>query len=366
MKQCNKSISSICEVIKNYRDVVGLSQTELLYDIQDYIHSLDESIECKLNQSSIAKLEAGDLKPDYFVLLYVMDKILKCDVTTNLTLFPLLREITNSTSVKLDEIVDLLKLKQISDLTTFVENHFVCNNDDSRDNKNFSNEIGSITSKLSNLPDVSFDLPFGNTIVATMNSTATLVLYLAFSYIMHEIDDKLIFGLFDIPIDSRSKFIAEIDNLIQNEDDEEFLKLYQALVDSGYLWKLSDAAIAKSKKVSNLLSMFKILYFVRNYALDIVNSYESLVRREFSLNEEKYKDILECVIFNSSPLPNDSSNSNIYILQDLIKKVIPVLKEPVNFLSVCYLAIHEYDKNKFLEQQAINGSPVKPVLNRIS
>ena len=62
----------------------------------------------------------------------------------------------------------------------------------------------------------------------------------------------------------------------------------------------------------------------------------------------------------------DSSNSNIYILQDLIKKVLPVLKEPVNFLSVCYLGIHEYDKNQFLEQQAINGSPVKPVLNRIS
>lgn len=312
-KSSSLNAMSIGYVLKAYRTITGSRQDEMALDISQYLQDRGLSTG-NISQGTIAKLEKGSLTADFSIVSYINDRILGSDMDVKMEIFPLIDKIINITEVEPEEILELLHLKDKSELNGFIKNHI--RKEIEPDKAKINNFVyeSIIAEKLelfSNSIIIEEQFIDQENITVRMNSTATLMLYLAFNYIQSLFSVREILCFFtekkysstikeDISgkeASDKQGFIEFIESEILKEEEHEQYALL-----SKVFWEKSASRIAKSKRVITLLILLKPIYYMMTYFPEYIDDIDSqednskidleVLRQAIPILSKYYKDPL--------------------------------------------------------------------------
>ena len=174
----------LCDVIKNYRKLLRLTQKDICENIKEYLEGLDSN-SVNITQSALAKIEAGRAIKDSNVSRYFYDRILRADMEERVKVFSLVERIQECTTFLPQDIVELFYIETKKEFIDFLYLHIKKPNAIEKDINESALKI--IEKRLERFPrEIHFDIAnFANKSEAA-NSTATLVLYLVYNYIVSQ------------------------------------------------------------------------------------------------------------------------------------------------------------------------------------
>lgn len=287
---CN--YNSIGDIIRRYRDVTKMTQSELCFDLNNYLKEIGVD-KYTVSQTSMAKYEAGNAIPDINVVRYLNDRILKTGIDVKSKVLYIVDELISITDVPIDDIEQLLRVKKKQQLIDFLRGHIA--QSDNRLSVNVKNEtFRLIVDELYDFPedvhmDLNFDI-FSSPIFYSLNATALLLYYLTYQYISIQLDNNSLYNLIrdvcaekNIKIAARSR-VSKMDmaNLFEYFVYHEswitllwksirlatLKKVLSLLAKEGIMFKVNDTNEKKLAIVSKLMDSFRILtyfgYLVNN------------------------------------------------------------------------------------------------------
>ena len=190
-------IYSMGEIIRSYRDLTKLTQTELCIEINSYLASLGIE-KSNVSQTSLAKYEAGSAISDFNVLRFLNDKILKTNIDTKAKVFSII-ETVSSIIVIDDDFEKLLELKTKSQLIDFLYKHIRAPKNKIKKDLDIQ-AMNRVKEELNAFPEsIIIDINLNVTetqISCSSNPTGLFLMYLIFSEIKTGISKEDLYDLF--------------------------------------------------------------------------------------------------------------------------------------------------------------------------
>lgn len=172
------------DVIKEFRRFTGKTQLELCEDINNYIDTLGLD-SFNITQSTLTKVEAGRVIKDYNVTRYLYDRILRTDMEERSKIFSIISQINKATVFTPQDIVNLFYIKTKREFIGFLKR--CIRKDDSFVEEVSESAVKIIEKNIAYFPEnIQFDKSNYELKGATANSTATLVMYTAYHYIVFQ------------------------------------------------------------------------------------------------------------------------------------------------------------------------------------
>lgn len=347
----------LCDVIKNYRKLLRVTQKDICENIKEYLEGLDSN-SANITQSTLAKIEAGRTIKDSNVSRYFYDRILRADMEERVKVFSLVEKIQECTTFIPQDIVELFYIETKKELIDFLRLHMKKTNAIDKDINEYTLKV--IEKRLERFPDeIHFDTASFPRKSEAANSTATLVLYLVYNYIVSQyfqtfnkekynklpVEVKEMIELKQLKNDKFSKaFLKNVIDTVWNvfeskqEDNQDWLRGVQF----GLIYDRNSDEKTKDAIVSKLLPFVRILGFVW-----------------FEMNDMKeiYRFIIE-IATNGKPVdfpnvPNlaiDNEDAK-FIFSDLFNTVIVIFE-------MCHMFPRVEDLNnkiaKRLESYSLN------------
>lgn len=346
------------DVIKEFRRFTGKTQLELCEDISDYIGTLGLD-SFNITQSSLAKVEAGRVIKDYNVTRYLYDTILRTDMEERSKIFSIIGQINNATVFTPQDIVNLFYLKTKSEFIDVLKR---CIRRDDYFVKEVSESAVNIIKKnIASFPEnIQFDILNNGSKGGSSNSTATLVMYTAYHYIVFHYFQSFSKEKYD-NLPERFKEIVSFKQLRSDKLNKTTLKEFidivwigleetahkdrfgSVLFDAvkyGFIYSKDSDSATKDRWVSKMLPFIRIIAFICFEMQNLVDLY-SLVLKQLGLNKRLN-------IFNTGLF---SEKDTRYILSDQL-----------SFLSFIFGVCREFPKyedlynqiNKLLADKALN------------
>ncbi len=281
---CN--YNSIGDIIRRYRDVTKMTQSELCFDLNNYLKEIGVD-KYTVSQTSMTKYEAGNAIPDINVVRYLNDRILKTGIDVKSKVLYIVDELISITDVPIDDIEQLLRVKKKQQLIDFLRGHIA--QSDNRLSVNVKNEtFRLIVDELYDFPeDVHMDLNYNiikSPIFYSLNATSLLLYYLTYQYISIQIDNNLLYSRIrdlcaekNIKIAARSR-VSKLDmvNLLEvvvyqvsliklmwKSPMLSLLRLFLSiLATEGIMFKENDTNEKKVAIVSKLMDSIRILTYI--------------------------------------------------------------------------------------------------------
>lgn len=193
-ESCN--YNSIGDIIRRYRNITKMTQSELCFDLNNYLKEIRVD-KYTVSQTSMAKYESGNAIPDINVVRYLNDRILKTGIDVKSKVLYVVEEVISITDVPLDDIEQLFRVKNKQQLIGFIQRHIA--QSDNRLAVNIKREtLRLIAEDLSDFPEeVHIDLNhnIGNSPISySLNATALLLLYLTYQYISIRYDNNYLYS----------------------------------------------------------------------------------------------------------------------------------------------------------------------------
>lgn len=333
---CN--YNSIGDIIRRYRDVTKMTQSELCFDLNNYLKEIGVD-KYTVSQTSMAKYEAGNAIPDINVVRYLNDRILKTGIDVKSKVLYIVDELISITDVPIDDIEQLLRVKKKQQLIDFLRGH-IAQSDNRLAMKRKNETFRLIVDELYDFPEevhIDLNLNIAKYLICdTLNATALLLCYLIYNYIYMQLGNNLLYNKFrdwaaerDIQIPARSRvskmdmvnlcetlvyhkefqtyrmsmiknFLLKLDLMFKQEDsDDKKLVIVSKITDSirilAYFGLLTDNPERLDRAKSFAFKVAKsanIHFFIFNFRL-LIN--DPLILMGFCIKLYDYKSLLNTV-----------------------------------------------------------------------
>lgn len=342
-------LPSIGQVLKAYRKIMGQSQCELAEEINQYLRGIGNK-SLTLRQSAIAKLEGDNMVPDHLILRFLYERILRTCMSTKMEIFALIDKIRTITSVTPNDIIDLFKISDLGEFKLFIEKNIAQSKDPSVARLNNFIFETELLPKLSDFSEIAFSSVSPSLSNIETNSTATLIVYLLYSYIQGVVDEKqaleyCIHG----NVSSRRDFIKGIDRGLKYTKQEE-PQTYEEIQSLGCFWDINASQKSKSKSAANMIALYKLYYFFHHFMGDIMKRMKRIIKQigeaEAYMKENTFQQsesnetrdeptLYDLICETNKHIENEDHDFNMKIFE-VAKRFKIIFKDPIRIIVLMH------------------------------